>query len=269
MTRVWAASWLAAALGLTLAGCGGGAGGSGETPAPPTLSDLTIYLAQLRCSDGGLPMTCADPVPQKASDPMSWRRWDGQDQYEDSVVSNDGTYWITTWTYAAPPSAGGEVYVSDGTTVSIVATQDEGKPGVLQRFTNWGLYNNTIPLCGNGWGAVGSRGRACRATVTYPASGGGFTEIVADTIISEHYSKTGYTGNMERFFMAKGFGRNCWEAYSDTGVPRSGMPSTCGTGAPAVEREAVDRRRITNFLAMTPPLKRVVDFGWPPEGFVP
>ena len=57
---------------------------------------FTIYLAQLRCPDGGLPMTCADPVPQKASDMMSWRRWDGLDQYEDSVVSNDGAYWITT-----------------------------------------------------------------------------------------------------------------------------------------------------------------------------
>ena len=267
MTRIWAASWLVAALGVILAGCGGGAGGSGEPPAPPTLSDLTIYLAQLRCPDGRLPMTCADPVPQKASDLMSWRRWDGQDQYEDSVVSDDGSYWITTWTYATQ-SAGGEVYVSDGTTVSIVATQDEGKPGVLQRFTNWGLYNNTTPLCGDGWGAVGSRGRACRATVTYPASGGGLAEIVAETIISEHYSKPGYAGNMERFHMAKGWGRLCWEAYNDT-APRGGMPSTCGTGAPAVEREAVDRRRITNLIAMTPPLRSVADFGWPGPGFVP
>lgn len=222
-------------------------------------------------------MTCADPVPQKASDMMSWRRWDGLDQYEDSVVSNDGAYWITTWTYAAPPSAGGEVYVSDGTTVSIVATQDEGKPGVLQRFTNWGLYDNTVPLCGDGWGAVGSHGRACRATVTYPASGGGLTEIVADTIIGEHYSKPGYTGNMERFYLSKGWGRLEWQAWGPPGAHTvstnldTRCPAISFDGPPDVQPTYImyDCRQVTHLIATASPLKSVRDFGWPPEGFAP
>jgi len=250
---------------LALAGCGGG-GSSTSTPPPVTIPDLSAYLAQARCPDGGRPTTCANPAPQKASDLMSWRRFDGQDQYSDGVVSDDGTFWVTTWSYpphgvfVAANGDGGEVYKSDGTTVSIVATQDGGKPGV-QRFPEWGLFSKTTPDCSVKWGAVDTLGRACKATVTYPGG------IVADTIISEHYVGANQQGAMERFYMGYRWSRLAWESYRPSGQMRIGAPAVGPSGVPAAPSNLVliDRRLTTN-LTEVAPLLSVDGYGWPPPG---
>src|SRR5712691_9015724 len=161
-------------VGAFLVSCGGSDGN--QSPAIVTIPDMGIYLAQRRCPNGDVPTNCADPALQRASDKMAWRRFDGLDQYEDSVVSDDGSYWVTTWSYwphgpfLAANGDGGEVYVSDGTTVSICCTQDGGTPRV-QHFEMWGLFNNVTKACSEGWTEIDRLDRACRAMVTYPASG--------------------------------------------------------------------------------------------------
>lgn len=269
--------WGILAAALLLAACGGGSGGGTIAPPPVTIADLSAYLAQTHCPDGSPPLGCSGALPQQASDKMAWRRWDGQDQYEDSVVAANGAaggaYWETTWSY--PPHGpfvvsngdGGEIEVSDGTTVSICCTQDGGQPGI-QRFPSWSLYNAFTIACSQGWTAVDAYTRACEATVTYPASGYGISQIIADTIVSEHYGAPGYSGDFERFYMARGWGRLCWTAHS-AGAPRDGMAPSCGDGAPAAATAARDRRLITNLVPMTAPLASVDDYGWPPDGFTP
>ena len=263
---------------LPIVGCGGG-GGSTPTPVPVptpaaiTLPDLSVYLAQAHCADGSPPLGCANPVPTDASWPLAWRRFDNQDQISDSVVNSARGFYETTWAYGQGPfnaarGDGGEVYTSDGTTVSIVATQDGSQPGI-GRFTGWALFDNTTVPCSQGWTPI-SQGRACRATVTYPASGSGLSQIVADSIVSEHYSGPNYTGDMERFYMAAGWGRLCWLAVPAAAhAPRPGMAASCGTGDPPLSGTAADRRLTTNLIAETPPLASVVDFGWPPPGWTP
>jgi hypothetical protein len=219
-----------------LAACGGGGGGGGNpTPTPPavTIPDLSLYLA------GGA------------------ARSDGQDQIEYSFADPRG-FWVTTWSYPTHPADnGGEVYVSDGTTVWIDATQDGGTPGIQRFGTGWGLFDNKVTLCSIGWTPVGALGRACRAMVSYPVIGD------VATIISEHWSGLNQTGDMERFYMAADWGRLCWESYG-AGPPRGGMAPSCGVGAPDPGMVARDRR-----LVVTPVDGPPAGSGWPPVGFTP
>jgi hypothetical protein len=223
---------LAIFLLAALAGCGSGGGPPPPPPPVVTIPDLSVYLV----GDGAFS--------------------DGQDQVEYSFSDPRG-FWVTAWTYPTHPADnGGEVYVSDGTTVSICCTQDGSQPGI-QRFAEWGLFNKyTIP-CSQGWTQVDSLGRACEATVTYPGG------LVADSIISEHYSQPTQGGDMERFYFARG--RKTWEAYNFA-APRDGMPLVGPTGGPPVDagvRPLSDRRVLTIPVAGTP------GTDWPPTGFVP
>ena len=266
--------WLSATLLLTA--CGGGSRPSSPVPPnapPPAIADVTVYLTQSRCPDGSPPTACSNAAPQLSSDQMMWRRWDGQDQVEDTVAVPSRGFYETTWSYApfgifiAAHGDGGEVYVRNGGNVSIVATQDGGTPGI-QRFLVWGLFNDQTVSCDQGWTAVDLFDRACRATVTYPASGYGLTSITADTVVSEHYSGLGYTGEMERFYMAAGWGRLCWSAHN-TAAPRGGMAPSCGTGDPAPSMPASDRRLITSLVPNAGLIQTLDDYGWPPAGFAP
>lgn len=248
---------------MVMVGCGG------NSQPPVTISDLSVYLVQSRCPDGGLPTTCSNPVLQRAVDLMSWRRWDGLDQISDGAIMPNGSF-VTTWAYGSGPfdaarGDGGEVMTSDGTTARIVATQDGSKPGI-QRFTTWGLFNNKTIPCSRGWTAVDIFGRACSATVTYPAG------VVADTIISEHFDNPNYQGKMERFYMAKGWGRLVWERADPIGtvIPRGGYPvvgPSGGPGLPNASLEITDRRVVTNIISVSP--VSVTQFGWPGLGFTP
>ncbi len=222
-------------LALLLSACGGSAP---PLPPPITIPDLSLYLAQ------------RDPG----------RHWDGQDQYETTLADPRG-FWVTTWAYGSGPfdatrGDGGEVYTSDGATVRIAATQDGGTTGI-QRFADWWLFDSRTPNCTAGWSTSDLLSRACRTVVTYPHLG------PVDTVVSEHYSLPGDLGDLERTYLAAGYGRLCWEAYSAR-APRGGMAPSCGTGAPEVGRAASDRRLVDNLVPADP-----APFGWPPVGFMP
>lgn len=155
-------------------------------------------------------------------------------------------------------------------TAHICCTQD-GSENAIQRFTDWWLFDNQTPNCSEGWRTVDRWSRACRATVTYPASGFGLTRIVADTIITEHYGSRGYTGNMERFYLAAHWGNLCWESYSATTPAGAGPviePAASGAPAPPAATPIVFRRMRTNLIATDGSLS-VDGYGWPPAGFAP
>ncbi len=270
---------LALVLAVIVASChGGGSGSSGGNNVPPgvpaaPMIDVTAYLAQWRCLDGSPPMNCSNPAPQLASDQMTWRRWDGWDQVEDTVADPARGFYESTWSYApfgqfdASHGDGGEVMVRNGSTVSITATQDGGTPGI-QRFAIWGLFNDQTVDCAQGWTPIDLLDRACHTTMTFPASGYGLTQIVADTIVSEHWSGLGYTGDLERFYLAKGWGRLCWSAHN-ANPPRTGMAPSCGAGDPVPASAASDRRLITNLIPNAGLIQSIADYGWPPPGFTP
>jgi len=210
---------------------------------------------------------------------MWWRLSDGsagsQEESGDTVVADRAGYFIHTWSYpphgrfVAANGDGGEIYLSDGTTARICCTQD-GSQNTIQRFADWWLFDNQTPNCSEGWRSVNQWSRACRATVAYPASGFGLTQIITDTIISEHYSRRGYSGNMERFYLAADWGNLCWEAYSATTPAGATASEPAASGAPAspIDTPLVARRMRTNLIATDGSLS-VDAYGWPPLGFAP
>lgn len=251
--------------------------------------DLASYLAQDRCqSDGGPPIAVCSATPQRASDPMRWRRSDwpapGR-QIEDSVVSDDGSYFITTWSY--PPHGpfraengdGGEVYTVRDGAAWICCTQDGSKPGIT-RFDGiwaWWLFDQHVAVGRWRTGAVGNRARARRETIAFPATGFGLREIVADTVISEMYYGVDHDGvGMERFYMGRGWGRLAWQAWSAPGVrqPTPDIAERCPafpwSGPPDIHPDwaLVDCRVVTNLVPADGSLS-VAAYGWPPAGFLP
>ena len=216
----------------------------------PTISDVRIFLAQTRCANGAPPYLANTSQPQqKASDSMFYRRHDWPvvgGQISDTVVSDDGNSYITTWSYSpwkefvAANGDGGEVYVVEGDTVRIDHTQDGSLP-YIQYFvgkncggTGWILFKNDAPT--GSWkeitgslyieqdlntcpGAKLLTGlvRYRLEDVVFPfVINGQKQNITASAIISEHYDgKTIATSKyLERFFLAAGWGRLLWEAWS-------------------------------------------------------
>jgi hypothetical protein len=202
------------------------------TPMPTPAMDVYAYLAQSKMLDGNT------ATPQRESDALFFRRQDfGSYQISDSLLADDGSYAITTWSHSpfgpfvAANGDGGEQYIVEGSTVRIAATQDGGKPGV-----QW--LNG--PQCG-GTGWVLFRADATRdwkslvaqlndvstptecsldklspsytryriADVTFPILG------TIEAVISEHYDAATIADStaMERFFMAKGWGRLVWQSW--------------------------------------------------------
>lgn len=264
---------------MILAACDG----APAVPTPSaTIPDVTVYLAQARCPDGSPPLGCAGAAPQRASDPMLWRRRDWPlpgYQISDSVAAPG--YFVTTWSYppfgpfAAANGDGGEVYVVDGGKVRICCTQDGGKPGVIQRFANWWLLDDRTPS--GAWRQGDKLGRARRETVTFPASGYGLTEIAADTIVSEHYDRQNLGGKMERFYLAAGWGRLLWQAWSPPNPlfpPASDLAARCPgvswDGPPPEHPDWIlqDCRLSTNLVPADGSMS-VDAYGWPPPGFAP
>jgi hypothetical protein len=214
-------------------------------PGPMTIPDVKAFLAQTRCPDGHMPFECNDGVPQKASDLMFWRRHDWPHvggQIEDSVVSDDGTQFITTWSYpphrefVAANGDGGEVYLTDGVTVWIDRTQHGGIN--LNYFvgrncggTGWLLFRNDAKI--GEWRTITGKlnasedPEACPSLktacvryrledVTYPFMvNGELQKKTIRTIISEAYAGPTIekARHMERFFMGEGWGRLVWEAW--------------------------------------------------------
>lgn len=246
----------------------------------PLLKDMESYLVQNRCkSDGGPPLGCGDSTEQKSSDLMLWRRMDWTPhnlQISDSVRSNRG-YFITTWSYepwgrfSEKNGDGGEVYVSDGRMVKIIATQDGSQAGV-QRFSNWWLYNDRVK---SGEWLMGDDfiSRARKEIVVYPANGYGVDEIKAETIISEHYDLPGFKGKLERFYMGKNWGRLMWQRWEPKTRPVPGdlaarCPKTNWDGPSDINPDWVmyDCRLVTRLVKVDGSMS-VDGFGWPGDGF--
>ncbi len=214
---------------------------------------------------------------------MFWRRRDWPlpgYQTSDSVVSTDGSYYVTTWSYppfgpfVAVNGDGGEVYTVSGGVVRICCTQDGGKPGVMQRFTDWWLFDDQTPT--GAWRQYDAKSRARRETVAFPASGYDATQLTVDTIVSEHYDNVGLDGKMERFYMVAGWGRLLWQAWWPPSPfpPPSDLAARCpgvswdGPPAEHPDWHLQDCRLTTNLVPADGSMS-VDGFGWPPAGFSP
>lgn len=310
---------LAAALLISACSSGGSGSSSGNPPAPPpapaiTIPDVTAYLSTSRCPGDGMPTAlepgCAGAAPQRASDPMLYRRadWSGHadGQIEDAYRSDDGTYFVNTFSYpphgpfAAPNGDGGDVLVTDGTTVRISYTQN-GAPNGGTVFgwwvgpncggTGWVLYDNKAPT--GSWASevaslAGSTDpAACPATlnpaytqwrletVAVPFLTGGPAGATQQTvslpaIISEHYDgpSIALSTAMERVVMPLGLGRALWEAWSLT--PSSATfacPGIAGwNAAPTAGWSLQDRRCLTQIVTGSVPPTTGDLYQWPPAG---
>jgi hypothetical protein len=278
------------------------AGSRAALAAAPTV-DPAQYLAQLRCPDGSLPLqtACTDAAPQTATDPMFWRRHDwpapAGHQISDSVVSADGSYYETTWSYPpfgvfAPANGdGGEVYKITAGTVTIVETQDGGKPG-MQYFvgaacwgTGWIAFRSDAPTGHWSPGIVARLLGTSSPLLCFPVASAytqyrleavaipfivfGVPETVTvQTVIAEHYNAASVAGAtaLERSFFGLGWGRLIWEAWRTT-PPTSGdlpvrCPGTAYSTAPAPGWYLNDCRYSTNIVAADGALS-VAGFGWP------
>ena len=289
--------------GLTLVG----AGCAAAHGAPATLPDVRVFLAQNRCADGALAVAeprCVGAAPQRARDAMRMRRrdWPAPDGYQigDSYESDDGAYFVTVFSYA-PFEAfipehgdGGELYVTDGTTVRIAATEDGGQMGVVQGFygqgcggTGWVLFRNDAPT--GRWAELVAHlkgeplGSACSArssaytryrleTVALPfIIQGAPRTLTLPTVISEHFNAASLqrSSAMERSFMVQGVGRAIWEAW--TKGPPAGRnladrcPATAWSVAPAPGWTLSDCRVSTNLVAADGAMSGD-GYGWPRPG---
>jgi hypothetical protein len=302
-----------ACLVIPLIACASGIGqvvASARVPpvSRATIPDVSVFLAQTVCLDRtgkvvGLAYpgaTCTATRTQRASDPMFQRRHDWPAptgfQIEDSVARGDGHDVVSTWSYppfgpfVAANGDGGEVFVSDGTTVRIAVTQDGGKPG-LQYFvgracggTGWIVFRNDVPT--GKWAdlvaALGdspdpdvckdnsrsyTRYRLEHVRIPFIINGVRQDPIIP-TIISEHYTgrSLATATALERFFLGQGWGQLIWEAWGP-GAPAIDLSARCpGTAwsvPPVSGWQLHDCRYATNIVPADGSLS-VTGFGWPP-----
>jgi hypothetical protein len=268
------------------------------------MPDPMSFLVQTRCEHGGAPWNCDDPVMQKASDVVRYRRHDWPPptgyQISDSVLSNDGSQVISTFSFPpfgpfnAAHGDGGEIYVFDGTTVRITATQDGGTPG-MQYFVGprcggdgWVVFRTDAPT--GSWRSLVARLRDVSDPNSCPKLVEAFTQyrleqitfpfirvnesrsVTAPTIISEHYGgrSIARASSMERFFLLQGWGKVRWEAWTTNHSirPPPDLPQRCPSlqfsTPPTASWQMVDCRMWTNVQ----PVKggwSVDQFGWPPK----
>jgi hypothetical protein len=299
------------ALALLLGACSASSDPSMPRVGAATIPDVTVFLAQVRCADGNLEVAepgCAGAAPQKASDAMLVRRFDWAPagitpgyQASDSYAADRGNYYVATWSYppfgplVAANGDGGEIYVTDGTTVRIAATEDGGKIGVLQGFygascggTGWIAFRNDAPTgrwatlvaqlnirpvpsaCPGKLNAAFTRYRLERVAFPF-IIGGNRTTITLSTIIGEHYNAASIAqaSAMERTFWTQGAGRTLWESWT-TGTPAGAdlathCPGTTWSVAPAPGWALSDCRNSTNIVATDGSLTGD-SYGYPPAG---
>jgi len=291
------------AIGLALGSAGA------AFAAPMGRAEMAAFLAQTRCADGALEAAepgCAGARPQRASEPMLMRRhdWPAPDGYQivDSYVADDGAAFISSFSFApygaftARNGDGGEVYVIDGDTVRIAATEDGGQMGVMQGFfgagcggTGWVLFRADAPTGRWSEGVAHLKGRpvgsACAASgsaftryrleqVAMPfIVGGRRADLTFPTIISEHFNAATLerSSALERTFMVRGVGRAIWEAWSKHPATVADLPQRCpGTAwstPPAPGWFLVDCRYATNLVRADAAMSGD-SYGWPPKGLV-
>jgi hypothetical protein len=141
---------------------------------------------------------------------MIYRRFDfGRHQVSDSFLVSP-TVAITTWGYAPfgpyveSNGDGGERYEFDGETVRITHTKHLG---ISTTAISWVVMTSRTIDCAKGWTVFNPLERGCRIVVNYPALG------PIDTVISEHK----FFNQMERIFLARGWGRLAWQTFRASG----------------------------------------------------
>ncbi len=293
---------------LMLVACGGG---NPLPPAPITISDVTAFLATARCSNGmpAVVSTCSDAAPQKSSDFMLYRRhdWSGHTdgQIEDTYFNDNGNYFVNTFSY--PPNGlfnasngdGGDVMVTDGTTVRIIYTQNgNGVGGTAFNYwvgyncggTSWLLFDNAAPT--GSWrgqiaylnsaatsgacpslNAAWTQWRLETAGVPFIMPDGSQQTVSMPIVISEHYgsSSIATAKSMERVIMGKGVGRILWESWTTKSQTNAtfACPGIVGwSDAPAPGWYLQDRRCLTQIKADDQALSGDL-LGWPGSGFMP
>lgn len=295
---------------LAVAGCGGEGGDGGHPPPPPptvTVPDMGAYLATSRCADGRIAVLAGcSGVPQRASDPMLWRRADASNrdgQIGDSFVSDDGRYYVAGFSYppngifSAAHNDGGDVEVVEGDHARIDYTRPLTNNPVTEGYwagagcpnggTGWLLFDQYAPT--GSWRSkvallAGSTTRgACPPlgpfytqwrleTVTIPFTVGGAPPPVAlPTIVSEHYVGLSSTiaVAVERFIFAQGIGKVAWEAWGrDPPAATIACPGIAPwNGPPGPGWYLHDRRCWTEVVPGT--TMTGDEWGWPGAGFVP
>jgi hypothetical protein len=293
---------------------------SAPTPRSPsgvnqiTISDVNDFLAQRVCVRNGIAVSLSplDPMcesrPQRASDPLYFRRGDlgnpnppGYFQLSDSFVTDDGSAWGATWSYAPwgprviQNGDGGEIYVFDGTTVRIEMTMDGGVPGAMHYFvgpkcggTGWVAFKNDAPT-GSWAESLGGIAISDNDPNACPTLGSNYTRyrletlswtietddgpqmITAPTIISEVYAAgpPGLSQEMERTFWVKRWGRIAWEPWAINREPVIDIATRCPdspwpTPGPRWVRYNC---RFNTRLIQTDGSLSATSYGWPPPGF--
>lgn len=286
-----------------LVACGGG---GTVKPSVVTIPDITAYLAVSRCPDGqpAVLSNCANSMPQKASDPMLVRKldWSGHtgNQIEDTYLSNNGQYYVNTFSYApnrqfVPGNGdGGDVLVTDGTTVRITFTQNgTSGGGTIAGYwvgancggTGWLLFDNTAPTgrwadkvallkgsvdpnaCPNLSSAY-TRWRLENANVPFVVNGQ-VQQINLPVVISEHFggASIGNAHSMERVVMAKGFARVLWEAWATTpplGIQNWSCPGIAPWSDPPAPGWYLQDRRCPTQISVGDGSMTGDIYGWPP-----
>ena len=223
-------------------------------------------------------------------------------QTVDSFESDDGSYFESIFSFApfdrfvATNGDGGEIYVTDGSTVRIAVTEDGGQLGVVQGFygaacggTGWVLFRNDAPT--GRWAEIVARlkgepvGHPCLAkSLAYTRYRlepvpipfiieGRPTILTLPTIISEHFNAANVAraSAMERTFMAKGGGRVIWESWTKRPPSVRDLSNRCpGTAwsvAPAPGWYLGDCRYSTNLVSADGRLTGDL-YGWPGPGVV-
>jgi hypothetical protein len=272
-------------------------------PAQTTIPDVSVFLVQSRCPNGRLEVAqpgCRGAAPQRADDPMLMRRhdWPPPTGYEatESFLAPNGKVYETIFgmTPFGPMNVahgdGGEVYVVEGGTVRIAATQDGGQMGVIQGFygkgcggDGWILFRDDAPT--GAWATTVARlrgrplGSVCSASshaftryrlemAALPfVIDGSKTTLTLPTVITEHFNAASLerSTDMERSFMVKGLGRAIWESWSRKPRPATDIQARCPLTAwstpPGPGWDIYDCRYNTNLVAADGKLTGR-SFGW-------
>lgn len=208
-----------------------------EGRSPVLVHDLRPYMASSRHCDGNpsTPLHQGETVRCVRVDYGSLGRpfWMATVTMLGDVRGEPGA--ITTWSFspigpfvdpaqrACDPQTdlrcgdGGEAYVIRGDRILARYTQDGGKLGIVQEFSQpWVLGSRQTAPCARGWTIYNPRERGCTAVIDWPHLG------PVHTLVSEH----GDGNAVERIFLALGWGRLHWQAFT-TGQGVPDLPERC------------------------------------------
>lgn len=296
---------------LLLTSCGGSV-----TTQPQTSIDPRDFLYTRICGDGSLWVLnqgCQSQIAQGATPVVTWRYdWAHPDQaqVQNTYVLDDGSGWVATFSYPphlafnAANGDGGDVYVTDGTTVRISYTQNgDGHGGTVAGWwvgarcggTGWVSYDaytddrgwrewtarlrgSTDPSACPPLDSAYTRARVVRRLPVYfilqdPQGSVTTRTVPLDAVVSEHYAGATLEGSsqMERQVHVAGVGPSVyWEAWVRN-PPEMSASYRCD-GAPGANASppgdgwVLWDRRCRTVVRYASPVMTGNQWGWPPSG---